>query len=240
MPASRTVTIKARFHGPPKSGNGGYVCGILAAEHGAPCDVRLRLPPPLDRPLAVERLSDSTTVLRDGDTIVAEARDVDSEFCAIDVPAPRSLEEARALSKHFTGFKAHVFPTCFVCGPEREPDDGLHIYPGRTRVDDPVVAVWTPHATLADTDGNVAEEFVWAALDCPGAFTRDYQDDGRSTLLGSLSCSLLHPVAAGTPYVVSGWAMGDEGRKAYAGTAVHGADGRLCAIGRATWIWIEL
>ena len=29
------VTIPAQFNGPVRSGNGGYVCGLLGHEHGA-------------------------------------------------------------------------------------------------------------------------------------------------------------------------------------------------------------
>lgn len=57
--------IPSRFRGPPRSGNGGYVCGALArrltamADSGAPAvpqpaiTVNLRSPPPLDAPMAL-------------------------------------------------------------------------------------------------------------------------------------------------------------------------------------------
>ena len=39
-----TVTIPARFHGPPDSGNGGYTYGVAAATVGpGPVQVRLRV-----------------------------------------------------------------------------------------------------------------------------------------------------------------------------------------------------
>ena len=49
------ITIAKRFCGPPRSGNGGYVCGSLAAFVEGTAEVTLRRPPPLDRPLFVER-----------------------------------------------------------------------------------------------------------------------------------------------------------------------------------------
>ena len=237
MSSNRSVRIEARFHGSPNSGNGGYVCGLVAAEHGGPCDVRLRLPPPLDKPLQVLRRDDGVTLLRDGDAIVAEARDA---AVAIDIPAAPSLYDARKASKNFTGFKTHVFPTCFVCGPQRESGDGLRIFPGALRDDNVVLAPWTPHLSLANEDGMVADEFLWAALDCPGAFTNEYSDDGRATVLGSLSCAIVHRPRADEEYIVIGWPMGGEGRKAYAGTAIFDADGTLYAYGKATWIWIDV
>ena len=44
--------IRKRFCGPPNSGNGGYVCGLLANALGEPAQVTLHAPPPLDPPSA--------------------------------------------------------------------------------------------------------------------------------------------------------------------------------------------
>ncbi|HSK25595.1 MAG TPA: hypothetical protein VK894_01620, partial [Jiangellales bacterium] len=49
--------VERRFRGPAESGNGGYVAGLLAARVGAvpggsAAVVTLRLPPPLETPLA--------------------------------------------------------------------------------------------------------------------------------------------------------------------------------------------
>ena len=44
-----SVRIDPRFRGPPASGNGGYVTGLLARELGGfGCSVTLKAPPPLD------------------------------------------------------------------------------------------------------------------------------------------------------------------------------------------------
>jgi hypothetical protein len=48
-----TVTVPARFNGPPANGNGGYSCGVLSASLGGPAAVSLRRPVPLDRPLEI-------------------------------------------------------------------------------------------------------------------------------------------------------------------------------------------
>ena len=42
-----SVVIEKRFCGPPNSGNGGYVCGLLAAHIEADAEVTLLAPPPL-------------------------------------------------------------------------------------------------------------------------------------------------------------------------------------------------
>ena len=59
------VTIPSQFNGPPDSGNGGYVRGLIAHErleqgHTGPVTSTLRMPPPLDTPLAWEHDADET------------------------------------------------------------------------------------------------------------------------------------------------------------------------------------
>ena len=51
-------TIPKRFCGPPDSGNGGYVCGLLAGYVEGDAEVTLRMPTPLERPLDVVRDKD--------------------------------------------------------------------------------------------------------------------------------------------------------------------------------------
>ena len=52
---TNALTIPSRFCGPPGIGNGGYVCGRIAAYVDGPATVTLRRPPPLDTPMAVEQ-----------------------------------------------------------------------------------------------------------------------------------------------------------------------------------------
>jgi hypothetical protein len=62
-----SIVIGRRFRGPAGSGNGGSTCGLVAGLLNADTvEVTLRLPPPLDVPLRVERADDSVRVL-DGD-----------------------------------------------------------------------------------------------------------------------------------------------------------------------------
>jgi hypothetical protein len=57
-------------------------------------------------------------------------------------------------------------------------------------------------------------------------------------VLGELTANLLGSVRAGEPCVVMGWALGGAGRKRRAGSALLGEDGRVRALGQATWIAI--
>ncbi len=233
MSTLATVTIPTRFRGPPESGNGGYVAGVLANFVAGPADVRLLKPPRLDVPMTVWAADDGTFELRDGETTVAIARDADVE---LDVPPAPSRADAEAASRGYAGYARHIFPGCFVCGTTREPGDGLRIHAGRLRIGDleAVASPWTPDASLVGTRGRIRPEFAWAALDCPGYFA--VAPDSRVMLLGSLAVRIDRAVGVGEPCVVVGWRLDGEGRKQRAGTAIYGADGACAARGLATWV----
>lgn len=97
-----------------------------------------------------------------------------------------------------------------------------------------VAAAWTPDRTLAGADGLVRPEFLWAALDCPGAFANGFPV--MRLVLGRLAVQLVRPVEPGTECVIVGRSEAVEDRKHYAGTALFAADGELRAVARATWI----
>ncbi len=228
--------IEERFCGPPRSGNGGYVCGRVAARLPGPVAVRLKAPPPLRTALRLE--SGATDArLYDGTTLIAEAR------CAtLDLPAPPAPSRAAAeqASRSYVGFHGHAFPGCFVCGPDRKPLDGLRIFPGSAGAGGLLAAPWTPDASLADADGRVRPEFLWSALDCPGGFAVLPPVGDVAVVLGELCAAIDGEVAAGEPCVVTAWPLGVEGRKHLAGSAVYGEDGRRVAGARAVWIAVPL
>jgi hypothetical protein len=56
--------------------------------------------------------------------------------------------------------------------------------------------------------------------------------------MGELSVRIHNALSAGEESVVAGWQAGHEGRKYYAGSAIYGADGRVVAVGHATWLEI--
>jgi hypothetical protein len=230
-----SITVDGRFCGPPRSGNGGYVCGRVAARLAVagPVVVRLKAPPPIDRAMRVESMPGGARLL-DGEAVIAEARATDLE---LEVPACPSFEQAQRASQRYLGFDTHNFPGCFVCGPERGPGDGLRIFPGSLGDSASMLAAtWTPDASLADVSGRVGPEFIWAALDCPGAFTRYPLAEGVALVLGELALEQTDALRAGEPCILTAWSLGDEGRRRHAGTALHRADGRLLAKARAVWV----
>ncbi|MEZ5440837.1 MAG: hypothetical protein R3F15_05055 [Lysobacterales bacterium] len=226
------LQVESRFRGPPDSANGGYLAGLLARVLGGVVTVRLQAPPPLHHPLSLER-SESGLQLRAGEQPVAQARAAELDLQA---PVAPSLAEAIQASEHYVGFREHPFPGCFVCGPARAEGDGLRIFPGRVGDRDLVAAPWHPTPDLADSDGNVAVEHLWAALDCSGFFAFAEKLSGRVALLGELTARIDAAVAADQPVTVVGWPIGQEGRKCIAGSALYDAEGQPLAVARATWI----
>ena len=227
-----TVAIPARFNGPDGSANGGYACGAIAEAVGGLVEVTLRAPPPLDRPMTVATSDDQAWTVTDGDTLVAEARRCDP--WSLDVPDLPTLGDATEASGRYLGASDHEFPRCVVCGPDRL--DGLRIFPGAlTR--GVVAAPWRPAEDLPGND-TVTTEIMWAALDCPGAWSsaRDIATD--PIVLGRMRARIDRPARRGEDHVVVGWSLGDEGRKSLAGTAVATAEGELLAVASQTWIAI--
>ncbi|HEX6207237.1 MAG TPA: hypothetical protein VF058_02650 [Actinomycetota bacterium] len=90
---------------------------------------------------------------------------------------------------------------------------------------------------LANGGGTIRPEFVWAALDCPGAFATGFP--GAPMVVGRLAARVVRSARVGERCVVMGWSEGSEGRKRFAGTAVLGEDGEPLATAMATWIELQ-
>ena len=180
-----TIVIERRYCGPPDSGNGGYVCGRLAAYVEGPAVVRLQVPPPLDVEMDVRPADGGGVEMVRGETVVATARPSQVQ---LDVPPAPGFAEAEAAARAYAGFHVHPWPTCFVCGPQRPEGDGLRIFAGRASGTNLVAAPWIPDASLGHR-GKVHPEFLWAALDCPGAFSFE-TPEGTAMLLGEMAAHL--------------------------------------------------
>ena len=210
------IVIDPRYNGPAGSANGGYTCGLLAAQVGEPCEVTLRAPPPLGRPLRFDGAK-----LWDGETLIAEAH---RAHVHVEPPRGVSFDDAQQAAERYPGHEEHAYPTCYVCGPAR--DDGLRLFTGPVS-DDLLAAPWVPD--------EVARELVWAALDCPGAIAVGWSGRGE-WLLGRMAGDVHDVPEIGERCVVTAQPLGRDGRKGYAATAAYGADGRLLGVARQTWI----
>jgi hypothetical protein len=232
-----SVSIPARFCGPPDRGNGGMTAGLLADYAGGPAEVTLRRPSPLEMPLTVAVAGD-TYVLLDGDALIAEA--VRTEV-VVDPPVPPTVDEAHAAAASSPIVRHpdwHPFPGCFVCGPERAPGDGLRVLPGRLAGREVFAAPVSVPGDLADAEGRVPSELMWAALDCPSSFVM-YMDGRPDTpyVLGRIAARIDRRPVIDSVLVACSWPMGRDGRKLFAASALYeGAE--LVACARATWISI--
>lgn len=240
---SEVVVVQEKFRGPPTSGNGGYVSGLLAQllPPGA-AEVTLRSPVPLDQPLTVVREDGGVRVV-DGDKLIAEARLSELE---LDVPEPPTFEEALAaqsgslalrVGTHpiLPGERVGVHPICFCCGAELAADLGLHVYAAPVPGRDLVAAAWHAPAAFADASGVLPATMIGTALDCPGEFAW-YEKGLRFALLGRMTLRVDKAVHAGERCVIIGWTIAEEGRKRFAGSALFDAQGALCASAKAVWI----
>ena len=234
------LVIPARFRGPSGSGNGGYVCGRVAAYADGPVAVTLRRPPPLAAPMTVEPGGDGSLRVRHGSTLVAEATP-SPDLLAAEVPDPVSLTEARASRGRARYFQDPVFPECFVCGTGRRPGDGLRIFPGPVPGRAVWAAPWTPDSSVAGPDGRVSPEVAWAVLDCPSGIAAAEQarlDQGTAVELGRMTASLAALPAPGDQCRVIAWPDGADGRKLTAGSALLGPGGEVLALARAVWVTV--
>ena len=234
------ITIHRRFHGPPNSGHGGYVCGIVANFIGPCAEVTLRSPAPLDIPLVVERMESGEIRLLDGKMIIAEGRKADLR---INIPDPPTLEEATRAARAYPGFETHPFPACFGCGHKRTKGDGLRIFSGPVKGSQIMAAPWLPNASLVGETGRVRAEFLWTALDCPSGWAivnqKDLYPDMPYILLGRFLAEVKVGLEPEQNCVTIGWPIGNDGRKLFSGSAIFSERGELLAAGKATWIAVQ-
>ena len=235
------ITIHRRFNGPPNSGHGGYVCGLIADRIGPCAEVTLRSPPPLDRILTVETVESREVRLSDTEMTIAEGRKAELH---LDIPDPPTYEESKKAAERYPGFESHPFPTCFGCGHKRDVGDGLSIFSGPIEGSEIMAAPWRPDDSLSGETGRVRTEFLWAALDCPAGWAvinlqNALYPDTPYILLGRFVADVRQEVKSGQNCVTIGWPIGNEGRKLFGGSAIFSESGELLAAGKTTWIAIQ-
>lgn len=232
-----TYRIEPRFRGPEKSGNGGYVAGLVGnavlLSDASVAQVRLRVPPPMEVDLSLVVDGDST-LLTGGGTTVAEGVAVPADTLADATIDPVGPDEAFAAEAKYKGLVNHPFPGCFVCGPENP--EGLQLKPGPVG-DGRTACTWHPAADLVGSDGLVDPVYLWAALDCPGGWAIDLE--GRPSVLGQMSACIDARPPAGEPCVLMGRLLSEDGRKTHTATTLYDADGRVLARARHTWILVD-
>lgn len=255
--SERELVVPHRFCGPPSSGNGGWTAGALATLVGRETDqprtapwpairVALRQPPPLDTAMQVIDGDDGgVAALRDGSP-VATATVVADEDEPLAPVEPVSASDARSALSGFPGHTTHAFPTCFVCGTDRDEGDGLRIFPGPVADQDGaprLAATWTPHPSVAEDFHTYGDQVpraslptTWAALDCIGAWAGDFA--ARPMVLAGMTARIATLPAIGEEHVVVGLARRRDGRKNFTAAALYDSAGRL--VGSAEHLWITV
>ena len=230
------VVVAGQFRGPPNSGNGGYVGGLLAGPISGTAIAILRAPVPLDTPLHLIAEAGASRLTTPAGDVIGEARPSDPALLPTP-PAPPSLEVARAAGERFVGLTRSFHPVCFTCGDKLEAGYGLRIFVGQVEGGPAglVAGAWTPHESFAGEDGLVRPEVIWAALDCPGSVAWVVQGGGGG-LLGTMTAEILRRPASGEDCIVLAWPLERSGRKSLSGTALFSKDGELLA--RSGQIWI--
>jgi hypothetical protein len=228
------LSVGRRFRGFESGALGGYVAGVVVAGRiDGPAEVNLRSLPPMGRDLELsEQGDDAGLVLRDGDTLVLEATPAPFE---LEIPPPPGLAEAEEAAHRLIHEElGHLYPSCFTCGPDREPGDGLRLFMGRTSANpDLLASAWTPDPSLAESGDAIPTEMVWAALDCPSIWAVGEIPEGGFNVLARQRVELLAPVPVGTPAIVTAWPIEHDGRKHLTGVAIHDDDGRQLARGES-------
>ncbi len=241
-----TIRIAKRFNGPHDSGNGGYCAGLVAQllPNADAVEATLRAAIPLDQTLRLHPTTEGVDVMTDDAStriLIMSLRRTHLETPDIKSPG---LEAATVASATYRNPEDHVLPNCFVCGPARAEGDGLRIFPDWLKepsgLDNPnsfpiVAAPWRPTAELADSTGRIGAEFIWAALDCPGAFAIDKEP----ILLGRMSAKIIKRPTPEAPLIAVAWSRGQDRRKHFAGSALFTKAGALLAFSEQTWIQIE-
>ena len=227
------IRVPARFSGPIGYANGGWIGGLLAAESDLdPAMVTLRKPVPLETDLHFDGAN-----LTLADTVLAEVTTADFNY---PIPEPITRAEAEAAQAQSPVQASENYGTCLVCGVERT--DGFQLRPGPVAGRPHTVAcIWQPGRTQPPLPADAAIAAVWAALDCPGAWTQELLI--QPMLLGRMMVSILDipdlTPGANDDYIVIGHAEGAQGRKVFTTTALYDAEQNLLAHAEATWITVD-
>lgn len=231
------MLISHHFHGPPDSGNGGYTCGLIAEALDFTPQITLHKPIPLDSPLQLQAVADGHYQLLENDSLIASIQAGDCSFAP---PAPISFEAAEAASRQYIGHQQTLaYPTCFVCGKQRAAGQGLHIFAGAVPNSQYFAAPWLPDTSLpSKEDASLPARYIWAALDCPGAYAA-MGNEVKNLLLGRMTARQYHPLRPGEKSIIMAWLIAHEGRKYVSGTALYDNNGRCIAKAIATWIEVK-
>lgn len=242
MKIDNTV-LSQRFCGPPKTGNGGFTAGILAEAVGASAaEIRLLSPTPVETSIVIEsEKGQKGSIYDDSKKVLATLQSIsDEDFPEYKLPIVPDLDETKKISAFYPGFTTHPFPTCFVCGPKRELNDGMRIFvgaaPKQVGFDNLMVGHWLPDETVVSEDDTVRDAAIWGALDCPGGFSA-VLDKPKLIVLSKIRGKIIKPAKIGDDYTVMSWRLQKMSRAFKVMTAIFRSDTKeLFAIAESLWL----
>ena len=205
---------------------------------GEVAQVSLRSPPPLGRPMAATHHGARPRRASTTEPVVAEGEPTD---LIIDVPAPVGRRGGRRRRRPgSTAWAAsHPFPTCVVCGPDRERVTGFASFPGRCRA--APARTRRPGAPTQSSRTRTARaprvRVGRARLphQRPGSELRRGPAGGPRPPHARLGC----PGSRQRAPLLLSWPLGMDGRKRHRACALFDDDGRMICASQALWIELE-
>lgn len=236
MATTLNIRVPARFNGPDDHANGGYLCGLLAAQLPWRAEFTLRKMIPVEADLELE-ISDQSASLLQGENVLVTARPgVLSEIILPDNPG---FKVARELGTHaWQSRSLGNYPNCYVCGRHRGKGDGMQLHAAPLPQSNNYCTAWIPETYMTTGKSELVDpKFIFAALDCPGA---DAAVAGRAlrVLLGRFTVGVFREIKAGEQCVILAWCEKREGRKHFSQTLIYGENGAVAARGEAIWFTV--
>jgi len=235
----REITIDAHYEGPPNITQGGYLSGLMAVHLDTDTvEVTMFRPTPMNKPLTLDTSMPNRVYIRDGDTVLNEAKPTD---LFLEIPAPITMEQARKASRRHITTPAG---NCLGCGSLRSEANGLHLRSGPVEGRDVVGIDWVPRgpAVEAQEGETVPEPIVWASMECPTARAMELGSMKKPEelfVLGRIATKVNALPRVGDPCFFMGWPLERVGRKIQLGGSLHDEKGQILVLSRLTFIVLK-
>ena len=227
---------------PPNLVHGGYVAGTVAKEIGPIASVRLKAPTPRLTDLDIIKNDSSVHLQLNGqDTVIAEPADANDLPEVPEVFLNCSTEAAESASSGYEEFRNGAHPGCYACkNQETHKRLAFTFGPLIAAPEGYIAGLWRPPEWVANEEGNIDFENLWAAMDCPGWHAWRAKTPGFPLcFLGTMTAEIKFLPKASEPLTICSWPIeGGTGRKCYSGVALLNAQGECVA--RAHQIWIKI
>ena len=233
---SDEVQVHRRFRGPPTSGNGGYVAGLVAEWIDGPAEVDLLAPIPLEVPLH-RRRDDAEVMLFDARPDYARGRPLDDPL-DFDLPGPPSRGRAGGggdeLPRPAGPSDPRLLRLRHRTRPGRRPVHLSRRKPASRRGRGGMGSRRGTGGTRTAMSRNAISGRCSIAPAISACASRGRWRCWRESRRGSSGRS-----RPANGLRITGWELSREGRKHHAATVIHDEAGEVVALSRGAWIEIE-